>query len=361
MKKIIYSIIAGLFSWVAVPGAYSQIPVTGITTDKDTYTPKFGAGVAVTVTVLPADATNKNFTAVSSDITIAEYSGGKIFGRGGGEATITFITEDGGFEHTVAVAVSKSVPQLTALTMNRSEVSITIDYDYQLSVTPTPVGAFKTVTWESENESIATVDTNGKVTAVAEGVTNIIATSTVDPTISARCAVTVTLPVDVSGVTIFPQDGSATLGKKVAFSAVVTPGNATDQSLTWSSSDNEIAIVDDRGVVSTLAEGVVTITATSNSNQAQKGMATLTIRKTADNASIDIPQEMNVGDKMNLSLLNARSRIKSVAWTLDGVALTTDEITIRDYQQKLRCEIIYDDDQREVIVKYIGKANVETE
>ena len=123
----------------------------------------------------------------------------------------------------------------------------------------------KDVTWSSDNENAATVGANGTVTAVGEGEAIITATANDSSGVTASCKVTVTAkPVPVT--TIALADAEVAVGSTVQLTPKFTPADTTQTGLTWESSDETKATVDENGLVKGIAEGEVTITATSKEN-----------------------------------------------------------------------------------------------
>lgn len=115
-------------------------------------------------------------------------------------------TADGGSEYAhFDVSLTVNLPTLTGLTISDSTATINKSETKQLSVTTTPAEADPSVTWASSDTGIATVDSNGLVTAVAKGSANITATSTTVNTINAVCAVTVVEPTVYNLVTSLDQ------------------------------------------------------------------------------------------------------------------------------------------------------------
>ena len=122
----------------------------------------------------------------------------------------------------------------------------------------------KSVTWSSSDSSVATVDNNGKVTAVSEGQATITVTTN-DGGFTDTCQVTVNQKIiHVTSVSL--NKGSLTLdeGDSDTLAATVLPENATDKSVTWTSSDSSVASVDNNGKVTAVSEGQATITVTTN-------------------------------------------------------------------------------------------------
>lgn len=181
--------------------------------------------------------------------------------------------------------------------------------------------------YESSDESIATVDETGKVTAVANGectITTYVTAKTEDAEASELSAVVVeaadaeeiddsvaTMPEDlaamdsafgvvpenlkaetkvtvttnVEGVTLDKTEGVLTVGNTVTVTATVTPDTATNASVTWSSSDEKVATVDSNGKVTAVASGNAVITATSESNEDVKANYDVTVTDKATSSS----------------------------------------------------------------------------
>ena len=116
------------------------------------------------------------------------------------------------------------------------------------------------MTWKSSNATIATVDASGKVTGLAKGTVTITVT-TEDGAKTATCKVTVTIPV--TGVTL--NKTSTTIAVEVIeeLTATVAPANATNQKVTWKSSDPAVARVNSNGKVLGVSVGEATITVTT--------------------------------------------------------------------------------------------------
>ena len=116
----------------------------------------------------------------------------------------------------------------------------------------------KTITWISENETIATISTDGTVTGVSVGIANITAAC---GNATATCKVTVN-PVSASGITLNTQDMTLLVGQTGKLTATVTPDNTTDKTVIWESDNEAIAKVEAGGTVTAVSVGIANITAT---------------------------------------------------------------------------------------------------
>ena len=152
---------------------------------------------------------------------------------------------------------------VTSVSLDKTTLSLTVGGSETLTATITPDNASnKNVTWESSNTNVATVDANGKVTAIGAGTATITVT-TEDGSKTATCAVTVTAAtVSVSGVTLNKTALSLTVGDTETLTATITPDNATNKNVTWSSDTPSVASVNN-GVVTAVAPGTATITVTT--------------------------------------------------------------------------------------------------
>ena len=238
----------------------SVIPVTGISLNKTSLNLIKGNSETLTATVTPADATDKTITWSTSNETIAKVDGnGRVTAVGGGSAVITAKAGD----QTATCAVTVTVP-VSGIALNKSSLSLTKGASEILIATVTPSDATdKTVSWSSSNAAVAAVDANGKVTAVGGGSAVITAKAGEQ---TATCAVTVTVPV--SSVTLNKSSLVLVEGDAETLIATVNPSDATDKTVTWSSSNLAVATVDASGKVTALKEGTAIITAQASGKTA---------------------------------------------------------------------------------------------
>lgn len=239
-----------------------EIKVTGVKLNKSETSLLVGGNETLTATVLPEDATNQNVTWKSDKPEIASVDdNGKVTGVAAGEATITVTTEDGSKTATCKVTVKAATVAVTGVTLNKATLSLIAGASETLTATVAPADATnKKVTWKSSDAAVATVDANGKVTGVKAGTATITVT-TEDGAKTATCKVTVTIPV--TGVTLNKTSTTIAVGVIEELTATVAPANATNQKVTWKSSDPAVARVKSNGNVLGISVGEATITVTT--------------------------------------------------------------------------------------------------
>ena len=190
----------------------------------------------------------------------------------GSDATLTV---DGG-KLTGNIPTNGVVLKVTEVKMNKDSLSLEVGESETLTATITPDNATnKAVEWKSDDTSVATVDTSGEVTAVAQGSTTITVT-TEDGDKTATCTVTVTQPV--TGVTLDKNTLELYTGKRETLIATVQPENATNKAVTWASSNPSVATVEN-GVVTAVSAGTATITAAAADGSGVSATCAVTVEK----------------------------------------------------------------------------------
>ena len=236
------------------------INVTGVTLDKATAALTPGGEVTLAATVAPADATDKTISWTSSDESVATVSNGKVKAVGAGKATITVKTTDGGKTATCEVTVTVPVE---GVSLSETEVEMSEEGEITLTATVTPDNATdKAVTWASSDEAVATVS-DGKVTGVKAGEA-VITVTTADGGKTAECKVTVT-PKEIPVEEVEFAEASVTVaqGESAVVTVSFSPAGATNKAVTFESSDESVATVDEEGNVTGVKAGKATITVTT--------------------------------------------------------------------------------------------------
>lgn len=237
-----------------------MIAVTGVFIDKSTVTLKEGECDKIIITVLPQDATNKYVLLNSTNTHVATIDAyGKITANEVGTATISVITKDGYFVADCEVTVTSAEILPTKVSLNKTNVNLNKGNTTTLTATVSPSNATnKSVIWTSSDASVASVTSNGKVTAKGNGTATITA-RVGDRT--ATCKITVT--TSVSDVTLNKTSITLDKGKSTTLTATVKPSDASNKAVTWSSSNTSVATVNNSGKISAIGKGTAVITVKS--------------------------------------------------------------------------------------------------
>ena len=238
------------------------VGVSGITLNKTALNLTIGASESLVATISPSNATNKDVEWTSSNTNVATVdTTGKVTGVSAGSATITVKTKDGAKIATCNVTVKNSVIPVTGVTLNKTALSLVTGTSESLVATISPSNATnKDVEWTSSNTNVATVDTTGKVTGVSAGSATI-TVKTKDGSKVATCNVTVKNPViSVTGVTLNKTALNLVTGASESLVATISPSNATNKDVEWTSSNTNVATVDTTGKVTGVSSGSATIT-----------------------------------------------------------------------------------------------------
>ena len=214
-----------------------------------------------------------------------------------------------GYANPTTVAV-------TGVSLNKNTATLTVGGTETLTATVSPDNATdRTVTWSSSDTDVATVDTNGKVSAVAAGTATITVTATngtVDTSDDkeATCVVTVNAAapsvVSVTGVEINKTSTTLTVGGTETLTATVNPGDATDKTVTWSSDNTSVATVDANGKVTAVAAGTATITVTTTDGR-KTATCSVTVNAADSDSDDDSSSNSSSNDSNNDSSKNNNS------------------------------------------------------
>ena len=233
-------------------------PVTSVSLDYTDVTLKIGDTLRLTSKVYPENATNKTLSWVSSNTSVVKVVDGLLTAVGGGNAAVMVQSNDSGVTALCNVTVYQPV---TGVKLNTSKMEVRRGSDFWLYATVTPDNAAnKAIEWTSSNPVIATVDSLGHVTTHQAGDVVITATS-VDTGIFASCQLTVLEPV--TGISLNITEKGIYKGEKFIVIPTVTPLDADNKAVTFTSSDTKIATVDSSGVVTGVSGGKCIILATT--------------------------------------------------------------------------------------------------
>ena len=269
------------------------IPVTGITVigagGASTITQNNGT-LSLTATVTPANATNKSVTwsIINGTGQATINSSGVVTAVSNGTVTARATANDGsGVYGQLVITISDQVIPVTGITVTGAGGATTITQDngtLALIATVTPANATnKSVTWSIINGTgQATINSSGVVTAVANGTVTARATANDGSGVSGQLVITISDQViPVTGITVTGEGGATTITQDngtLALTAIVTPANATNKTVTWSIVNGTgQATINSTGVVTAVANGTVTARATANDGSGVSGQLVITI------------------------------------------------------------------------------------
>ena len=255
-------------------------PATGITLSKEKIEIAKDKSIRLTASLTPVD-TSDELTWTSSNEEVATVEDGVVKAVGLGEVEIV----------AMAGSVTKSCPVkvyqgVNNITLDVTSHTMTIGDFLQLTATIYPKDAeYKDVIWSSNNEDVAVVDQKGLVQAKAYGKVKITATSK-DGGLEAVCNVTVE-PVAVTEVSLNAKAVTLKVGETYQLKETVLPENATDKTVTWTSSNTKAATVSG-GAVTAVGTGSAVIIVKTNSG-AKTASCTVTVQGSLPSEGPSVP------------------------------------------------------------------------
>lgn len=305
------------------------IPVSSVTISRSELSLTAGDTFTLTANVLPANADNKTITWSSSNPAVATVApNGFVTAISAGTATISATA--GGKSASCVVTVTRRPVPVASITISKSQLSLTEGDTYTLTAHVNPADADnQTVTWNITNPAVATIDSNGLVTAISAG--SAIVTATAEGKVASCLVTVVRRSIDVESVSISKTEAEITAGDTLQLSARVNPENADNPNLKWKSSDTEIAIVDNEGLVTALSEGVVTITAFANNGKSASCQVTVKRRilyaETITLSASSLELIVNEESQLSATVFPEEAVDKEVSWESSDpsvVTVTTD-------------------------------------
>ncbi len=254
---------------------------------------------------------------------------------------------------------------VASVSLNKSAVELNVGKSETLNATVLPSTAADTkLIWSSNDTSVATVDANGKITALSPGEALIYATS-VNGGKQAVCRVNVVQLAET--VSLSSEALELYTGKSQKLTATVLPENTTDSSLKWSVSDPSVASVDDKGNVTALKAGSTVMTVSTMDGSSRKASCTITVKQHVNDIVLDTESlcialdekvilsatisPSDASDKSiswrssdeSVAVVNAEGEVTGVgkgeavvtAETVDGGLVATCDVTVISYVKEL--------------------------
>lgn len=242
----------------------SYAAATNIRMNVSQATIQSGGQYQLSAIITPSDASKFLRWTSSSPNVATVNNNGLVTGRSSGTSTITCTTTDGS---NLSASCTITVAQLITSISMQGSLEMNTGNTYRLSVSISPASATgKSLKWNSSNGNVATVSSDGTVTAKSPGTANITCVTTDGSKKSATC--TVTVRQGVTGITLNKTSATIGVGNSTQLTANISPSNATNKSVKWSSSNTGVATVNGNGQVTGVGVGTATITCRSSDGNA---------------------------------------------------------------------------------------------
>ncbi|MGB5988880.1 MAG: Ig-like domain-containing protein [Marinifilaceae bacterium] len=214
-----------------------------------------GNKIKIETIIFPKNATNKTIIWTSENEEIAIVEDGVISGIKAGTTNITALSEDSGIIESYKIIVSISVESVNITnTITKLEVGKTL----QMKATILPIESTnKGIKWETNSKKIATISEDGLVTAIGNGVLTITAKS-LGGGKAAEYRICIVTPV--KDILLTPNKGKIKVGEPIQLTPRIFPRKASNRTVRWVSSNNNIVSVNAFGVITGKSIGKATIT-----------------------------------------------------------------------------------------------------
>lgn len=252
--------------YVTVTVTSGTVCVNSISLNKSNVTLERDDSVTLTATVSPANATNKTISWRSTNTSVATVCEGVVTAKAIGNTYIYAEAEDGSGKYARCYVHVTGDILVKSISVSPSSKTMNVGDSFTLNETVCPSNATnKCVTWSSSNTNVVSVNQDsGFIYAKKGGSAKIYATATDGSGAQGYCNVTVNSPIHVESVTVCPQCKTMNVGETTYLDITVCPVNATNKSITWCSSDENVAEVGiHSGRIFAKRAGTTTITATT--------------------------------------------------------------------------------------------------
>ena len=291
---------------------------------------KVGESTKVTASISPENATDKGITFTSSAATVATVDAdGNVMATGAGSATITATAKDG---KGASSSITLKVEEMAAgVTLEPNSLNLKENETAQLSASVQPTTASQSIRYSSNNDAVATVSNTGLVTAVKEGTAIITAAANDGSGKYATCTVKVgSTPVEVpvTGITVNPSELLLEEKEAKELKATVEPANATNKGVIFSSSNTNVAVVSNDGLVTAVNNGTAIITVTSKENSSIIAKCSVKVGKPVMVTDVTVqPAELKLKTdgtyQLSVSVLPSNADERGVTFESSNTAVAT--------------------------------------
>lgn len=293
--------------------------VESIAFDDTALTLYVGDTYRMTYLIKPSTASDTTLKWSTTDQKIATVDAtGYITAKNTGTCVITAQATDGsGVFSTCNITVLRKA---ASISIDVTELTLNVNETYLLETELKPADCTDTLIFESTNAKVAQVSKKGKITAKSKGTCIIFAKT--ESGLSAYC--TVTVIQQVTGIALNTTEAEIYVGDTLELVATLTPKTADDTGVTWSSSNENAATVDDKGVVTGVAGGSTMIRCTSDDGD-YMAYALITVIEKVTEITVEESVEISVGEKLKLNAVisNETATDKTVKWSTGKKSVCT--------------------------------------
>ncbi len=282
--------------------------------------------LSLTADVYPAYATDKDIQWTSTDSTVAKVSSdGVVTGVKEGEAIITATATDGSkCETSYKVKVGHPVKSIK-LSAEKDQISIAEKLSIKADVTPGD--ADKTLLWSSSDRTVAKVDNSGLVTGIAAGKVTIKAASNDGSNVYGEITIEVTSQVEEIKLQL--SKNAIGVQEEITVKTTIFPENVTTKKLKWSSSNPDVASVDENGLITGNKLGTAVIKAEATDGSGVSSQITIKVCIPATDITINADKKsLAIGEKVILkSVVAPAAASQNVIWKSENSLVATVDST----------------------------------
>ncbi len=298
------------------------IEVTSVALNKSTLKLDINGTETLIASITPADATDKTITWSCNKTNIATVdANGMVTGIANGTCVITATSANG---KTSGCNVSiESITPVSSISLSQSSITMFPAEKQTLTADVQPTDATDpSVTWQSSDISVATVNTSGEITAVSMGDATITAYA---GNKTATCDVQVNRYEPVIGISLNKAELVIAQAQEEQLTASLQPSYVSNKTVNWTTSDASIVMVDNTGKIKGIAVGNATITATSEDGS-YKATCQVEVGKKVTGISFDITEKtMGKGESFTITatVLPDDAVNKDVIWNTSKAEVAT--------------------------------------
>ncbi len=300
---------------VRMPIVYDPpTPITSLTLNPSSLDMHPGDAVDILAECIPAKFIKRDLVWTSNNPSVVSISNGqeltaRLVANTVGTAVVTATTTDG-TDITAMCVVNVNDWTTTSITLNSTEESLTVGEQFQLTVTEHPSEATTTdVTWTTTDDAVASVSAAGLVQALSPGEATI--TATKPDGLSAQCHITVLRP-QTESISLNESEMTLRKGQQHQLTVTFTPKYSYSD-VRWTTSNSEVATVDDTGMVTATGEGIAAVIAITTDGSNLSGSCLVTVADVVvgdinDDGNIDI-DDLNILINILLELNNDQEAV----------------------------------------------------